>query len=263
VIPLKDIDVADVHSVSSAAQGSGYLGTFTAAMGDSAAGDGEGTVTWYFSVADADVEHLGEGETLVQTYLVTVDDGHGGTASQAVTVTITGTNDAPTINDFSGTFTEADLGSLVSGINLLDLGNAEDVDGDPITIVPDGLDADLTLHLDTLFGNLDIALPVDVLIQTGLMQLDPNGTLTISPTLSDVLGHMLGSNDSVSVEGTVTITDGHLTDVANISNLLLQGSGSGVDLGQEGTNYGTGDGDDQPAFLVPTFDENGGDNPSA
>ena len=29
--------------------------------------------------------------------MVTVDDGHGGTAQQTVTVTITGTNDDPTI----------------------------------------------------------------------------------------------------------------------------------------------------------------------
>jgi VCBS repeat-containing protein len=272
VIPLKDIDVADGHSVSSAAQGSGYLGTFTAAMGDSAAGDGEGTVVWNFSVADADVEHLGEGETLVQSYLVTVNDGHGGTASQTVTVTITGTNDAPTIDNFSGTFTEADLDDLESGINLLDLGNASDVDGDAVTIVPDGadfgsvpdgIDADLTIHLDTALGDLDFDLPVEALIQAGLMSLSTDGNLSISPVLADALRYVLDANDSISVNGTLTVTDGSLTDTANITDLVLNGQGTGIEVNLEGTNYGTEAGDDQPAFLVPTFDENGGDNPSA
>ena len=41
---------------------------------------------------------LPTGETLVQTYHVTIDDGAlGGTAVQPVEITITGTNDAPEI----------------------------------------------------------------------------------------------------------------------------------------------------------------------
>jgi Ca2+-binding RTX toxin-like protein len=43
-----------------------------------------------------DIQFLGQGETLVQSYTVMIDDGQGGTVPQTVTVAINGTNDAPT-----------------------------------------------------------------------------------------------------------------------------------------------------------------------
>jgi len=44
------------------------------------------------------VQTLAVGETLVETFQVTVDDGEGGTTTQDVKITITGTNDAPVIS---------------------------------------------------------------------------------------------------------------------------------------------------------------------
>ena len=98
-IAFSDADLGDSHTVDHQPAGAGYLGDFSVVIepGDEATGDGAGQVSWSFTVADADIDHLGAGETLVQTYLVTVDDGHGGTDSQTVTVAITGTNDAPLI----------------------------------------------------------------------------------------------------------------------------------------------------------------------
>ena len=96
-IGFADADLSDSHTVSSSADGSGYLGTFTATITDDGAGDGAGSVTWDFSVDNAAIQYLAEGETLTQTYTVTVDDGQGGTVDQTVTVTITGTNDAPVV----------------------------------------------------------------------------------------------------------------------------------------------------------------------
>ena len=42
---------------------------------------------------------LGEGEKATETFTVTVDDGKGGTATQTITVNLTGINDAPEITD--------------------------------------------------------------------------------------------------------------------------------------------------------------------
>ncbi|HEY0324612.1 MAG TPA: VCBS domain-containing protein, partial [Allosphingosinicella sp.] len=85
-IAFDDVDVTDTHSASFTAQGSGYLGTFTLdpvdQMGD--------TVGWDFTVSDAALEGLSEGETRIQTYTVEIDDGNGGTVTQDVTITITG-----------------------------------------------------------------------------------------------------------------------------------------------------------------------------
>src|SRR5205085_799275 len=56
-----------------------------------------GSIGWNFSIADSAIDYLQAGQTLTQKYDVTISDGHGGTAVQTVTVTITGTNDAPVI----------------------------------------------------------------------------------------------------------------------------------------------------------------------
>ncbi|MBM3095095.1 type I secretion C-terminal target domain-containing protein, partial [Ensifer sp. T173] len=81
-----------------------YLGTFALAAVNQA-GD---SVGWSFEVADGVLDSLQAGQTLTQKYDVTVDDGHGGTAVQTVTITITGTNDVPVITSAvqSGAVTE-------------------------------------------------------------------------------------------------------------------------------------------------------------
>ncbi|TAJ67800.1 VCBS domain-containing protein [Brevundimonas sp.] len=109
-IAFADIDLRDGHTVSSAADGAGYLGSFTALMTDDGAGDGAGSVAWDFSVDNAAIQYLAAGETVTQSYTVTVDDGNGGTVSQTVSVTITGTNDAPVITtaDVQGGVSEAE-----------------------------------------------------------------------------------------------------------------------------------------------------------
>lgn len=108
VIDLSDADLSDGHTVTSEAGDDGYLGTFSASMVDDGAGDGAGSVTWNFDVDPAAIQFLAAGETLTQTYVVTISDGNGGAVSQTVTVTITGTNDAPVVTaaDASGGVTE-------------------------------------------------------------------------------------------------------------------------------------------------------------
>ena len=57
----------------------------------------DGSVGWSYDVADSKLDFLAAGDVLTLTYMATVNDGHGGLASQPLTVTITGTNDQPTI----------------------------------------------------------------------------------------------------------------------------------------------------------------------
>ena len=117
-INFSDIDVTDAHTVSATPAAGGYLGTFTPIVTDDSTGDGTGQVSWSFTVDNAALQFLAAGQILTQTYNVTINDGHGGTVSQAVTVTITGTNDGPTITvsgtDARGAVTEdAELGDAV------------------------------------------------------------------------------------------------------------------------------------------------------
>ncbi|WP_238593771.1 VCBS domain-containing protein [Endozoicomonas atrinae] len=94
---IADVDLTDVQTVSVTSDTSGYLGSFTPTVSNNTTGDGTGQVDWTFSVSDADLDYLAAGQVRTQTYTVTVNDGNGGTVSQDVTVTMTGTNDVPTI----------------------------------------------------------------------------------------------------------------------------------------------------------------------
>ena len=85
-VAFDDLDLSDTHSASFTPQGAFYLGTFTLDPVDQS-GD---SVGWDFTVSDAALEGLSEGEIRIQTYDVEIDDGNGGTATQTVTITITG-----------------------------------------------------------------------------------------------------------------------------------------------------------------------------
>ena len=97
VIAFVDFDLTNTHTVSATPAAGGYLGTFTPIISDAATGDGSGQVLWNFTVNNAALQFLAEGQTRTQTYTVTITDSAGTPATQIVTVTITGDEDAPTI----------------------------------------------------------------------------------------------------------------------------------------------------------------------
>src|SRR5439155_1340230 len=107
-VTFTDVDLSDTHAVTItgvAATGvtSGLainstvltwltLGTFA----DSTNGV-TGSRAWDFSAQDHYFDYLALNEQVTLTYTIKVDDGHGGFVSQDVTITVTGTNDTPTI----------------------------------------------------------------------------------------------------------------------------------------------------------------------
>ncbi|MHC4052307.1 VCBS domain-containing protein [Bradyrhizobium sp. 25ACV] len=115
-LAIQDLDLTDTHtaawsfkssSVSSDLPGFGassHIGTFSidsSVSESSTDGNNGATLGWHFTLDNNDpvLQSLAEGQTITQVYTVTLDDQHGGKISQDVTVTITGTNDAPTLAD--------------------------------------------------------------------------------------------------------------------------------------------------------------------
>ncbi|WP_337660659.1 VCBS domain-containing protein, partial [Anderseniella sp. Alg231-50] len=68
------------------------------ALGNFSQTDGTGSTGWTYDVANADIDFLGEGDSVELTYVVTISDGNGGSTTQNVVVTINGTNDQPVIS---------------------------------------------------------------------------------------------------------------------------------------------------------------------
>ncbi len=97
-ITFTDVETADTHTASFTPDGGGYVGTFS--LDPVSESGGSGSLAWHYSVDNADIQFLAQGQTLVQTYTVTVADDHGASTLQTVTIAIDGTNDAPTaVND--------------------------------------------------------------------------------------------------------------------------------------------------------------------
>ena len=89
-----DPDVDDTFTVDIVAGGEGYLGTLAAGPEVLSLGDGESrAVGLNYQVEDAALDYLAEGETLVQSYDVTVTDGAGASVTETVSVTLTGAAD--------------------------------------------------------------------------------------------------------------------------------------------------------------------------
>ncbi|WP_454834253.1 VCBS domain-containing protein [Pseudomonas lini] len=94
-IAFSDVDLSDTHTASfvAASGNATALGNFALASVTEAANAADGTVNWTYSLDDSAAQYLAQGQTAIETYVVTISDGHGSSTTQNVTITITGTND--------------------------------------------------------------------------------------------------------------------------------------------------------------------------
>ena len=112
-IDFKDIDLTDRPTVTKVGQDVTWLDgatdlTASLTPDETAAlknaltyqltGKNNGTVTWHYSIADNALDFLGQDQTAKIVSTITLDDGQGETTTTDVTITITGKNDAPTLN---------------------------------------------------------------------------------------------------------------------------------------------------------------------
>ncbi|MGY3364437.1 VCBS repeat-containing protein [Bradyrhizobium sp. GM2.4] len=112
-ISFNDADLSDTHSATFAAVASNTtaLGTFSLDPVSEAPNAANGSVQWHYALNNSAAQYLAAGQSVTESFVVTVNDGHGSTATQTVTVTITGTNDNAVItvgagNSASGAVTE-------------------------------------------------------------------------------------------------------------------------------------------------------------
>ncbi|WP_037428834.1 VCBS domain-containing protein [Shewanella colwelliana] len=161
---------------------------------------------WTYNVANAEVQYLAEGETKVETFVVLSEDG----TEHTVTITITGTNDVPTLLPDTGSVTEdtavnVDGNLITSGI--LDAGTDGDAGEDKFTA-------------DTLTG------------QYGTLSVDAYGNWIYTADNSQSAIQNLNSGEFLTEEfkvynadgvtwTTVTITINGVNDVSGGSNVDL------------------------------------------
>jgi len=250
-IPFSDVDVRDTHTVSVAPQGADYRGALVAGL------DGEDEIAWTFTVNDGALDDLADGETLTQSYDVTVDDGHGGTATTTVTITLTGTNDAPVIGIADSAATLVEIADNAPGETTADLTAAGAIafadvdasDGHSVSITPQsaGYRGTMTAAVGVAGSTVDWTFAVndgalddlnvdDTLVQDYAVTVDDgNGgtatqivTITLTgtndvPIVSDSLA---ATNTGVPVEGTLTFSDVD-NEVAELTFTVVDGPANG------------------------------------
>jgi VCBS repeat-containing protein len=184
---------------------------------------------WEFDSKTEAFDFLSQGQELVLTYTVEVNDKHGGTATQDVTVTITGTNDAPVV---SGAFTGVAVeGWLGSSSGALDYASDEDNDALQVVNVPTVLPGGVTYDAATHQFALDPS-------HSAYQSLAAGATKTVSVTyyISDgtdmvptsVQWTVTGTNDTPVVSGAVT---GVATEDGAVSVLSALTNADDVDVG--------------------------------
>ncbi len=240
-ITFTDAETTDTHTASFTPDGSGYVGTFT--LDPVSESGGSGSVGWHYSVNNADIQFLSQGQTLVQTYTVQVADAHGAVTPQVVTIAIDGTNDAPT---------------AVNETVITDVGPNGTVDIQPWALAANDTDPDSQDHLfvnNLVSSSGGTATPfIDVFFTD-------DATLGGSFTYTTSDGHATSGNaatatviNNATTATALTGTSGDDVIIAtNGTESLSGGGGNDVLIGNNGAHtLSGGSGNDNFAFLQPS-----------
>jgi VCBS repeat-containing protein len=218
---IADLDNDNV-TVSSAegttdAVGGSFLGALTATVADDT-DDGSGQINWTYTVADADVEYLEAGETVTETFTVTVSDGNGGTVDQTVTVVITGANDAPTLT----------TGAVDVDVNEASDASAQDLSSNgTITFADLDETTTITAATSTVTGSSGVTIPdaVNTALLSAITVTDnSNNTASWTLSASSLDLDFLTAGQTITLEKVVTATDGEDETVTDTITVTITGT---------------------------------------
>ena len=164
------------------------------------------------------------GETLTTIVTVTATDRNGASVSNDVTVTITGTNDAPTLT--AGVLAAAEDGPAVT-LNLATLG--DDIDSDN-----DGTDLTYTITGAPSVGTASITgTQLSYSVGTAFQELGQGETATqdIEVTATDRNGAAVTSTVTVTISGTndapkIVMQPGNAPTITDLGNSQIEVSGT-------------------------------------
>ncbi|OZI23986.1 hypothetical protein CAL26_11325, partial [Bordetella genomosp. 9] len=209
-----DVDATDTHTWTVDGNAQGAYGTFSV----------DQTGKWTYTLDNAAAQSLTAKDHIQETYTVKVDDGHGGTATKSVTVTITGTDDAAIITPHA---TGSDAGTVKEDTTLTTSGKLDIVDPDA--------------------GQAVFVPQVSTAGTYGTFALTTDGTWTYTLNNTDPAVQALGVDETRIEQFTVTSADGTTSTVT----VTVQGTNdaptisvpTGADAGsvtEDGTKTATG-----------------------
>ena len=188
-----DIDLGDVLTYSTTS--SGAYGSFSL---------NSNTGAWSYALnnSHASVQALATGASLQESFTVLVADGNGGSASQNVTITIQGRNDAPVINSGAQSGSVSEDGTLSASGQV----SASDIDlGDVLTYS--------TTSSQSSYGNLSVNSATGAWAYTL-----NNGSNGVASSVQS-----LGAGEMVSDEFTITVADPNGGSASQLVTIQIAG----------------------------------------
>ena len=215
-VAFNDIDLTDTHTagfVQSA--GATPLGVFALGSVSELATTEPGSVGWSYNLTNSAAQYLGADESVSETYTVTVTDEAGAFNTQAVVITIQGTNDRPLITAgvVSGTVTEDGASDGIPATVEVVNGSfsVADVDAsDDLSVVGFALQGSSQSGGATLTVAQINALATGF-SAAGLGGVSNSGTVSWTYTLPNADAQILNSGQRVTLTFRVTVTDDSVT----------------------------------------------------
>jgi VCBS repeat-containing protein len=155
--------------------------------GFSMAADGN----WTFDASDAAYQSLGEGEVMEIVVPYTVTDQHGAVGGSSMTITITGSNDAPEVTGI----VSAEANEDSAPVTLDGLANSSDVDANSLLTIVD--------------------VPAAEDLPGGVTYDGATGTFTLDP--ADAAYQRLSAGETITVSVSYGVSDGIATTPAAVS----------------------------------------------
>jgi VCBS repeat-containing protein len=240
-VSFADIETADTHTASFTPQAGDYVGTFSLDDHVTEAG-GSGSVGWHYTVNNSDIQFLSQGQQLTQIYTVFVTDDQGASVAQDVTITLNGTNDAPT---------------AVNENVVTDVGPNGTVEIQPWMLAANDTDPDM---LDHVFANsiisssggtatafFDAFFTDDATLGGSFTYDSSDGLATSNAATATII------NNATSTAALVGTSGDDIIIATNGTESLSGGGGNDILVGNDGAHVLTGgSGNDSFAFLQPS-----------
>ena len=220
-----------------------------------------GSVSWSYDVADSQFDFLANNETLTLTYTATVDDHHGGVVTKPVTVTITGSNDTPTLAaELAGKLTDTaandGFGNITGVLDGSDADHGEtatlsyrvvDAEGHATNEPVAGAFGSLTVNADGTYTYIPNAAAINALhggnsidtftvqtvdvhgaFATAVLTIDVNGandTPTLAAELAGTLADTAAADTFADITGTLDGSDRDSGETATLSYGVVDAPG--------------------------------------
>ena len=238
-ITFTDVDLSDIETSTvtsrqvtsttlangftlTAAQQNALLNAFTIDAATHSQANGTGTVGWHYDISDSALDFLGDDDQVTLTFTVQVNDGHGGTATQDVVLTVnggvSGTEDVPVITSGPQSGAVTEIADNAAGENVtvhhqsgtitftdVDLSDAETGSVTARQVTSATLANGYTLTAAQQNAVLN-AFTIDAATHS---QANGTGTVGWHYDISDGALDFLGDDDQLTLTFTVQVNDGH------------------------------------------------------